>query len=49
MVAERNRSVPLGRMGSVWEVASAALFLASDSSTYITGVCLAVDGGLSVR
>jgi NAD(P)-dependent dehydrogenase (short-subunit alcohol dehydrogenase family) len=42
MVAERNRSVPLGRMGSVWEVASAALFLASDSSTYITGVCLAV-------
>jgi hypothetical protein len=25
-------------MGSVWEVASAALFLASDSSTYITGV-----------
>lgn len=49
MVAERDRSVPLGRMGSVWEVASTALFLASDASAYVTGVCLAVDGGLSAR
>jgi NAD(P)-dependent dehydrogenase (short-subunit alcohol dehydrogenase family) len=49
MVAERNRSVPLGRMGSVWEVAATALFLASDASAYVTGVCLAVDGGLSAR
>jgi NAD(P)-dependent dehydrogenase (short-subunit alcohol dehydrogenase family) len=39
--------VPLGRMGNVREIASAALFLASDDSSFITGVELAVDGGMS--
>jgi NAD(P)-dependent dehydrogenase (short-subunit alcohol dehydrogenase family) len=47
MVAARSSAVPLRRMGSVWEVASSALFLASDAAAYVTGVCLAVDGGLS--
>ncbi|HWM60443.1 MAG TPA: SDR family oxidoreductase [Pseudonocardia sp.] len=47
MVADRNRAVPLRRMGSVWEIASAALFLASEAAAYVTGVCLAVDGGLA--
>ena len=47
---ERNRSVPLGRhMGSAWDVANAALFLASDEARFVTGVLLPVDGGQSVR
>ena len=46
MRAARNRRVPMGRMGSAWDVARAALFLASDDAAYITGVCLPVDGGL---
>ncbi|MCZ6889185.1 MAG: SDR family NAD(P)-dependent oxidoreductase [Gammaproteobacteria bacterium] len=46
----RNRQVPLkGGMGSAWDVANAALFLASDEAGFITGVCLAVDGGQSAR
>jgi len=40
------RRVPLGRLGHVDECAAAAVFLASDAATYITGVCLPVDGGL---
>jgi NAD(P)-dependent dehydrogenase (short-subunit alcohol dehydrogenase family) len=45
----RNASVPMGHMGSAWDVAHAALFLASDEARYITGVCLPVDGGLALR
>jgi NAD(P)-dependent dehydrogenase (short-subunit alcohol dehydrogenase family) len=39
---------PLGRLGKPGEVAEAALFLVSDSSSYITGVVLPVDGGNSI-
>lgn len=46
---ERDAQVPLGKMGTAWDVAAAAVFLASDEASYITGVLLAVDGGLSAR
>ena len=45
----RDASVPMGHMGSAWDVAYTALFLASDEARYITGVCLPVDGGLALR
>lgn len=49
VVAERDAKVPLGRrMGSAWDVAHAALFLASDEAGFITGVSLPVDGGSHV-
>ena len=49
VIAERDRLVPLGRkMGSAWDVAHAAAFLASDKAGYITGISLPVDGGLSI-
>ena len=38
--------VPMGRVGSPQEVANAALFLASDLSSYITGQCINVNGGM---
>ena len=47
MVAARNARSPTGRMGDAWDVAHAALFLASDEANYVNGVCLPVDGGLT--
>jgi NAD(P)-dependent dehydrogenase (short-subunit alcohol dehydrogenase family) len=48
--ADRDRQVPLRKkMGTGWDVANAALFLASDEANFITGVTLPVDGGSSVR
>ena len=49
MVKARDAACPMGRMGTAWDVAKAALFLASDQAEYITGVSLPVDGGLSCR
>jgi NAD(P)-dependent dehydrogenase (short-subunit alcohol dehydrogenase family) len=45
VVAERNAKVPLGRQGTAWDVANAALFLASDEANFITGTSILVDGG----
>lgn len=46
----RNARVPLrGKMGTGWDTAHAALFLASDDANFITGVLLPVDGGMSAR
>jgi NAD(P)-dependent dehydrogenase (short-subunit alcohol dehydrogenase family) len=50
VAAARDAQVPLrGKMGTAWDVAKAALFLASDEASFITGVTLPVDGGASVR
>ncbi|MBV9328612.1 MAG: SDR family oxidoreductase [Chloroflexi bacterium] len=43
---ERGRAIPLGRMGTPDDIASVAVFLASDQARYMTGHTVAVDGGL---
>jgi NAD(P)-dependent dehydrogenase (short-subunit alcohol dehydrogenase family) len=45
LMKEYFREIPLGRGGTPEEVASAAVFLASDLASYITGATLLVDGG----
>lgn len=47
-LAERDARCPMGRQGSCWDVANAAVFLASDAASYISGAILPVDGALSV-
>jgi NAD(P)-dependent dehydrogenase (short-subunit alcohol dehydrogenase family) len=48
--AERDARVPLGgKMGTAWDTAYAALFLASDEARFITGAILPLDGGMGVR
>jgi NAD(P)-dependent dehydrogenase (short-subunit alcohol dehydrogenase family) len=50
LVQRRDKQVPLGRkQGTGWDIANAALFLASDEARFITGVLLPVDGGQSVK
>jgi len=50
VAAGRDAKVPLrGKMGTGWDVANAALFLASDEAGFITGAALPVDGGTSVN
>ncbi len=44
----RDARCPMGHQGSAWDVAYAALYLASDESKYVTGLELVVDGGLSL-
>jgi NAD(P)-dependent dehydrogenase (short-subunit alcohol dehydrogenase family) len=45
----RDAQVPMGHMGTAWDVANAALFLASDESKYVTGLELIVDGGVTCK
>jgi NAD(P)-dependent dehydrogenase (short-subunit alcohol dehydrogenase family) len=49
MIRLRDAQVPMGKMGDAWDVAHAALFLASDEAKYITGASLVVDGGLTCK
>jgi NAD(P)-dependent dehydrogenase (short-subunit alcohol dehydrogenase family) len=46
MLRERGKTMPLGRIGDVDELAGPAVFLASEDASYITGHLLVVDGGL---
>ncbi|MGO8858245.1 MAG: SDR family NAD(P)-dependent oxidoreductase [Steroidobacteraceae bacterium] len=43
----RRKVAPLGVPGDAWDVAAASLFLASEEARFITGICLAVDGGVT--
>ena len=45
---KRVARIPMGWMGDAWDVANAAVFLASAESRFITGVCLTVDGGMTL-
>lgn len=47
LAAQRNALVPMGRMGSAWDVAHAVLFLASDEAGFITATEIVVDGGMT--
>jgi NAD(P)-dependent dehydrogenase (short-subunit alcohol dehydrogenase family) len=47
-VASRHAMCPTKKMGDAWDVANAAVFLASDRAKYINGVLLPVDGGLNL-
>lgn len=49
MWAARAAQVPMGHMGEAWDVANAALFLASDEARYVTGIELVVDGGITLK
>jgi len=50
LIRARNAQVPLrAQMGTAWDIANAALFLASDEASFITGVALPVDGGQTAR
>ncbi len=49
MIRRRDAQCPMGKMGDAWDVAYAALFLASDEAKYVTGAELVVDGGLTCK
>jgi len=49
MKRQRDAQVPLGYMGNAWDVAHAAVFLASDEARYITGTELVIDGGITAK
>lgn len=46
---KKAERIPMGWMGDAWDVAKAAVFLASDDARFITGVSLVVDGGLTLK
>ena len=46
MYADLIAKIPLGRMGTIDEIAAAAVFLVSEQAAYITGTTLFVDGGM---
>ena len=49
MIETRSQQCPMGKMGDAWDVANAALFLASEEAKYITGAEIVVDGGITCK
>jgi NAD(P)-dependent dehydrogenase (short-subunit alcohol dehydrogenase family) len=49
MLAKRDAQCPTGKMGDAWDVANAAVFLASDAAKYITATELVIDGGITAK
>ncbi|MGZ3253045.1 MAG: SDR family NAD(P)-dependent oxidoreductase [Burkholderiaceae bacterium] len=49
MMDKRDNQCPMGHMGDAWDVAHAALYLASDEAKYITAAELVVDGGITAK
>ena len=49
MMAVRDAQCPTGKMGDAWDVANAAVFLASDEAKYITATELVIDGGITAK
>lgn len=49
MIAESAPKLPWGRLGTPEDIGKTAAFLCSDDADYITGACLTVDGGFSLR
>jgi len=49
MIEIRNKQCPTGKMGEAWDVANAALYLASDEAKYVTGAQIIVDGGITCK
>lgn len=49
MLDKRSKQCPMGRMGDAWDVAHAALWLASDDSKYVSAAEIVVDGGLTAK
>ena len=49
LIDERSNGIPMGRMGDAWDVAYAALYLASDEAKNTTGIELICDGGVSLK
>lgn len=47
LIAKRNAAVPMGHMGTAWDIAHAVLFLVSEEARYITGTEIVVDGGMT--
>ena len=48
MARARHEATPMGRMGTGWDIAAAAVFLASDEASYVSGMVLSVDGAITL-
>ena len=49
LIKVRDAQCPMGHMGDAWDVAYAALYLASDEAKYVTAAELVVDGGITAK